>query len=316
MNLQDFEYLNSNLDSSNLFGSDSSVANLFLLQEKYNTELKIHKNILFRYYYGDENRTGYGFPIPMKSLTDPAGSGKKTENWLKTALEHIFEDARIQSRPVAFCLLTGEQKALINENLARYFPDRSINWKTNRDDCDYIYLREKLAELPGSQYQKKRNHISRFNRIYGPCGTNWEFKTYPENDIAADILQVSQKWYEENDGISNDFLRLEHESIEKALQNRELLGLRGGVLYINGEPAAMTLASPISQDVLDVIYEKSFGDFEHNGAYAVINQQFARRCQNFLYLNREEDMGVEGLRKAKLSYKPEMILEKFYGIVE
>ena len=306
MNLQDFEYLNSNIDSSTLFGSDTSVANLFLLQEKYNTELKIHKNILFRYYYGDENRTGYGFPIPMKN---------SPENWLKTALEHIFEDARIQSRPVAFCLLTSDQKALINETLALHFPGRTINWKTNRDDCDYIYLREKLAELPGSQYQKKRNHISRFNRIYGPCGTNWEFKAYPENDIAGDILKVSQKWYEENDGDNNEFLRMEHESIKLALENTGLLNLRGGVLYINGEPAAMTLASPISPDVLDVIYEKSFGDFEHNGAYAVINQQFARRCQSFLYLNREEDMGVEGLRKAKLSYKPEMILEKFYGEV-
>ena len=61
MNLQDFEYLNSNIDSSTLFGSDTSVANLFLLQEKYNTELKIHKNILFRYYYGDER---LWFPHP------------------------------------------------------------------------------------------------------------------------------------------------------------------------------------------------------------------------------------------------------------
>ena len=89
MNLQDFEYLNSNLDSSNLFGSDSSVANLFLLQEKYNTELKIHKNILFRYYYGDENRTGYSFPIPMKSLTNPAGSGKKTVNCAAARVFHL-----------------------------------------------------------------------------------------------------------------------------------------------------------------------------------------------------------------------------------
>ena len=310
MNLQDFEYLNSNLDSSNLFGSDTSVANLFLLQEKYNTELKIHKDILFRYYYGDENRTGYGFPLPMKNLTT---TGNSPENWLKTALEHIFEDARINSRPVAFCLLTGPQKAQINEILTKFFPDRSVNWKTNRDDCDYIYLREKLAELPGSLYQKKRNHISRFNRIYG---TNWEFKAYPENDIAQDILTVSQKWYEEKQGENLEVLRLEHESIEQALQNRELLNLRGGVLYINGEPAAMTLACPISPDVLDVIYEKSFAEYEKNGAYAVINQQFSKRCQSFLYLNREEDMGVEGLRKAKLSYKPEMILEKFYGTIE
>lgn len=304
MNFQDFEYLNSNLDTTSLFGSDTSVANLFLLQEKYNTELKIHKNILFRYYYGSENRMGYGFPIPMKNVSS---------NWLKTALEYIFEDARIQNRPVAFCLLTSDQKTLINETLTRHFPNRTINWKTNRDDCDYIYLRENLANLPGSQYQKKRNHISRFNRTYG---TNWEFKAYPENEIAQDILKVSQSWYEENQGESQEVLRLEHESIEQALQNHELLNLRGGVLYINGEPAAMTLASPVSSDVLDVIYEKTFGDYEKNGSYAVINQQFAKRCQSFLYLNREEDMGVEGLRKAKLSYKPEIILEKFYGEVQ
>ena len=97
-------------------------------------------------------------------------------------------------------------------------------------------------------------------------------------------------------------LGLEQESIELALENKELLGICGGVLYINGEPAAMTLASSISSDVLDVIYEKAYGEFE----------QFARHMDSFLYLNREEDMGVEGLRKAKLSYKPTMILDKFY----
>ena len=307
MNFQDFEYLSCKLERSGLLGSDSSIANFFLLQEKYNTELKIQKSILFRYYYGDENRTGYGFPLPLKNASP---------DWLKNALEYIFEDAKTQKRPAAFCLLTSEQKKQINECLDRHFPGKTVNWKTNRDDCDYIYLRKNLSDLPGSQYQKKRNHISRFNRIYGQQGINWEFKSYPENDIASDILTVSQKWYEEKDGGNDPILRLEHESIERALQNTDLLNLCGGVLYINGEPAAMTLASPISPDVLDVIYEKSFGDFEHNGAYAVINQQFAQHNPSFLYLNREEDMGVEGLRKAKLSYKPEMILDKFYGKIE
>ena len=78
----------------------------------------------------------------------------------------------------------------------------------------------------------------------------------------------------------------------------------------------MTLASPISDTVLDVIYEKSIFEYEKDGSYAVINQQFAKRCETFLYFNREEDMGIEGLRKAKLSYKPSIILEKFYGRVE
>ena len=129
-------------------------------------------------------------------------------------------------------------------------------------------------------------------------------------------MTVSHKWFSEKRGESDPILQLEQQSIELALANTELLQLRGGVLYINGEPAAMTLAAPISGDVVDVIYEKSFGEFEHNGAYAVINQQFAKRCQDFLYINREEDMGVEGLRKAKLSYKPTMILDKFYGSIK
>lgn len=305
MNLLDFEYLENNLDTKNLYGSDSCIANLFLLQKKYNTQLKIHKNILFRYYTGDENRTGYGFPIPLK-----ANSEAVNPDFLKTALEFIFEDKSAQDRTPAFCLITQEQKNQIDSCLAKYFPNRHISWKTNRDDCDYIYLRENLAELPGSHFQKKRNHISRFNRTYGP---NWEFKSFPENLVFQDILAVSQKWFEEKDGQNNPVLQLEHQSIKYALENAELLRLRGGVLYINGEAAAMTLASPISDSVLDVIYEKSIEEHEKNGAYAVINQQFAKKNNNFLYFNREEDMGIEGLRKAKLSYKPSIILDKFYG---
>ena len=117
-------------------------------------------------------------------------------------------------------------------------------------------------------------------------------------------------------GDEKPVLKLELQSIELALKNAELLRFTGGVLYVKGEPAAMTLASPISDSVLDVIYEKAIEEYEKNGVYAVINQQFSKRNGSYLYLNREEDMGVEGLRKAKLSYKPTLILEKFYGLVE
>ena len=232
--------------------------------------------------------------------------------WLKSALEYIFEDARIQQRKPAFCLITREQKELLDSCLSQYFK-KHISWKTNRDDCDYIYLQKDLADLPGSNYQKKRNHVSRFNRIYG---SDWEFKSFPQNDIAHDILTIAQKWYEEKNGEENPVLKLELQSVELALQNVEPLKFTGGVLYIKGQPAAMTLASPISDSVLDVIYEKAVEEFEKNGVYAVLNQQFSKLCGSYLYLNREEDMGVEGLRKAKLSYKPAMILEKFYGSVE
>ena len=302
MNLLDFEYLENNLDTSSQFGSDTCIANLFLLQEKYNTWLKIHNNVLFRYYYGDENRTGYGFPLPLKNAS---------ADWLKAALEYIFEDARTQQRAPAFCLITREQKEQLDSCLSTFFK-KHISWKTNQDDCDYVYLQKNLAELPGSNYQKKRNHVSRFNRIYG---TDWEFKTFPQNDIAQDILAIAQKWYEEK-GEGNPVLKLELQSVELALQNVEPLRFTGGVLYVKGKPAAMTLASPISDSVLDVIYEKAVEEFEKDGVYSVLNQQFSKRCGSYLYLNREEDMGVPGLRKAKLSYKPSIVLEKFYGAVE
>ncbi len=125
MNLQDFEYLENNLDTQGLYGSDSCIANLFLLQEKYNTWLKIHKNILFRYYYGDENRSGYGFPIPLKSAFIQEKSVDEAA-WLKTALEYIFEDSKAQHRPLAFCLITREQKDLLDACLSKYFGKRIL----------------------------------------------------------------------------------------------------------------------------------------------------------------------------------------------
>ena len=304
MTFSDFLFLEENLDKSALLGSDSSIANMYLLQKKYNTQFTIQKNIVLRYYSGNENRSGYAFPLFLK------GSG---DNSLKAALELIFEDAEKNHRELRFCLITQEQKNQIDFCLDRYFPSRRVSWKTNRDDCDYIYLQKNLSELAGSNYQKKRNHISRFNRIYG---NDWEFKLYPQFDIKDDLLKVSEIWFEEKDGNNNLDLCLELESIKIALENQELFNMKGGVLYIQGKPAAMILASPISDSVLDVIYEKSIYEYEKNGSYAVINQQFSKRCDTFLYLNREEDMGIEGLRKAKLSYKPSIILDKFYGKIE
>ena len=78
----------------------------------------------------------------------------------------------------------------------------------------------------------------------------------------------------------------------------------------------MTLASPVSPNVLDIHFEKALSGYATDGAYSVVNNLFAKESKNFMYLNREEDMGVEGLRKAKLSYKPDIILDKFYGEAE
>jgi len=302
--LSDFRFLRDNLYTSNLSGSDTSIVNLWLLQKKYDIHISVTDSIFFRYYTGSINRTGYGFPVRLNSAGD---------DYLKNALKLIFEDAESYGRKVNFCLLTSEQKDQIQKCLEENFPSKSIQWKTERDDCDYIYDREKLSLLAGKTYHKKKNHLSRFKRTYDG---RWEFRSLNLCNISHDIIKVAEAWAKEHDAASDRILTMEEESIKYAVTNKDVFAIEGGVLYIDSIPVAMTLASRISGTVLDIHYEKCLKEAADNGAYAAINQCFAASCTDYKYLNREEDMGVEGLRKAKLSYHPQILLEKFYGEVK
>lgn len=296
MDLNQVENLSKNITTSELFGCDCSLANVFLYQEKYKISSYIKDSVLFRFYQTTPNHTGWAFPVPLKT----AG-----EDFLKAAIAEIIKSGSRQ-----FCYCSQNQVRLIDECLAAHFPGYKIEWQTFRGDSDYLYLQKNLAELPGKNYQKKRNHISRFNRIYQ---NQWAFKTFPEADIKNDILAVEAKWFAENDGANDADLQAEYGIIKNAVENAEALNITGAVLYVCGEPAAMTLASPVSPSVLDVLFEKACAPAAENGAYAVINHLFAEHSANYTYLNREEDLGIEGLRKAKLSWKPEIILDKYHG---
>ncbi|WP_407425150.1 DUF2156 domain-containing protein [Treponema sp.] len=319
LTLQDFLFLNDCLVSSELEGSDSSLVNIYLLQKKYDTKTAVHKGFLFRYYEGSENRTGYGFPL---KLCDKKLSDADKAHSLSKAVSLIIEDAVTNGRKVKFCLLTEKQKIQLDNVLKTDFPEISIEWQTNRDDCDYIYSREKLAALSGKTYHKKKNHVSRFLRNYEG---NWEFRSLNLCSIDDDMIFVAQKWLEERFKLASsgeinlsesekNILNLEHEMIKTALKNKDAFSLEGGVLYISGNPVAMTLASRISEKILDVHFEKCLSEAADGGAYAAINWCFANSCDSYEFLNREEDMGVEGLRKAKLSYHPQNLLEKFYSL--
>ena len=318
LTLKDFHFLKDCVNSSNLEGSDTSLVNIFLLQKKYDTKTAIEKGFLFRYYTGAENRTGYGFPLKLCDQKLPEGERAHS---LKEAVALIIEDAKLNGRKVKFCLLTESQKNELDFVFKSDFSEFTLEWLTNRDDVDYIYSREKLAALQGKTYHKKKNHVSRFQRIYEG---NWEFRSLNLCAIADDMIFVAKKWLEERFALSESgeialseedkrILNLEHEMIKTALENREDFALDGGVLYTNGKPVAMTLASRISEKMLDVHFEKCLSEAAANGAYAAINWCFANAADSYELLNREEDMGVEGLRKAKLSYHPDNLLEKFYS---
>ena len=274
-------------------GSDTTVANIFLLSGKYDIKTAVDDGVLFRYYNGSTpNRHGYGFPL----YSDPRS--------FEFIFDTLFEDAKLRGIPLGFCLCDERQKSVIDTVCC-------VDWKSCDDDSDYIYKRESLATLSGKKLHRKRNHINNFLNIYD----NVSYRPLtPEN--AADALAVAEQWLEEREEVNEDE-RSEFCGIKLALENIKELGIFGGLLYVDGVPAAMTAATAVSGNVTDVHYEKAVGEYAENGAYAVINRCFAASDESVgEYFNREEDMGIEGLRTAKESYFPAFKLKKFYGVIK
>ena len=168
--------------------------------------------------------------------------------------------------------------------------------------CEYVYNRDDLAYLAGKKYHAKRNHIAKFDKNY-----NAEFIKINKNNI--DVLRDAAKYlYELIEGSPEN----EYKAICDAIEHFEELSLRGGVLTVDGRFAAYSIGSMVNEDTADIHFEKADRSFE--GSYAKINRTFVLECfEDAKYINREEDLGIEGLRKAKLSYYP-CRLNQMYSI--
>lgn len=191
----------------------------------------------------------------------------------------------------------------MKEEIEKLMPGK-FEFSSSRDYVDYVYLRTDLAELKGKKFQPKRNHVNKFYKTY----TNYEYMPITTDRI-NECLKLEEEWCKANDCGPQNGLGNERKSLTYALNHFEELGLSGGILYVNDKIAAFTFGMPINQQTFGVHVEKA--DTQIEGAYNVINQEFARHIpEQYIYLNREEDLGLEGLRKAKLSYQPAILLEK------
>ena len=174
----------------------------------------------------------------------------------------------------------------------------------DRDSFDYIYNRQDLAELSGKKYHSKRNHISAFSKKY-----DWRYETLTRENL-CDFLSFADKWYADKGEAEDAGLTAEHQALREILTAEPDLKIKGGMIKIGDKTVAATFGSPINYYTFDVHFEKADVDF--STAYSVINREFAlRELSEYKYINREDDLGLEGLRKAKLSYKPELLLEKY-----
>jgi len=182
-----------------------------------------------------------------------------------------------------------------------------------RNHSDYIYQREDLASLTGHKYQAKRNHIHKFESEY-----KYEYSSLSAKD-KDECLELLERWRERRiaeDDVTADFLRNvanEENSICKALSNFDALGLTGGAIRVGGKMAAFCYGSAISEDMFCTHIEK--GDESFEGVFATINHLFAEQLpKRFKYINREDDLGLPGLRNAKEMYHPVRMLDKYVAM--
>ena len=231
----------------------------------------------------------------------PAGQGEK-----KPVLEAIIRDSQERGIPCRITGLDSEDMAQMEE----MFPGQ-FRYHCDRDSYDYVYAIDDLADLKGKKYQKKRNHYNRFRDNYPNCTIE---PITGEN--LPQVKQMLEDWYaqrQESDP-SGDY-HMEQAAIYKALRHYDQLGLEGIVLINEDRILAMTIGSRLSGDTFDIHFEKARA--EADTAYTVINCEFARylraKYPEIQFLNREDDLGLEGLRKAKLSYYPHHLVEKCWA---
>lgn len=284
--LYDKDIITSYTLRSNYRNCDFSFANMCSWRFLYDSRFAVVDGFLvIRFLIEDKSRNAYMMP---------AGQGD-----LKRIISLLEKDALHFGHPLLLLGITPDAKKELEAAMPgefRYIPER--------DYFDYVYLREDLVNLTGKRYQPKRNHINRFKKLY-------HYAYMPiTRELMGECLELESKWYKANrteeDG---EELSYERRSITYALEHFDELGLTGGAICQDHRIIAFSFGMPINHNTFGVHIEKA--DTGYDGIYALMNQEFAAHIpEQYIYVNREEDLGIPGLRKAKLSYYPHELLEK------
>lgn len=293
--ITDIKPLQRYMQEAQMMASDAAPANIFLLRNKYDIKIAESDGFLFRQYSCEHylGRNGY---------TCPLGKGN-----FASAVDILQEDCKVRNTPLDFIFLTENQASALSA--CGIFTD----FMSHDGNSDYVYSAEHLSLLSAAADQKKRNRLSHFTRTFPHTQTVIVNECLDK--YCQDIMAIEEQWYtacpEQTVSVAG-----ERESIMEACRQWQKLGLIGIIVYNSDQhPIAMSIASQISPGCFDIHYEKCYGEYAQAGGYAYVNQQFAAylssHCQA-KWLNREEDLGIPGLRRAKMNYHPDLLLQKFH----
>lgn len=274
------------LAQSDFRGCEYTFGNNFVWRNVYSIEVCFAEGLYF-VKNGNGRRTRFIYP---------SGSGD-----MKTVVGLLEEYCAEKNIPLT--MYANKETA---QKLTETYPNATAVF--NRDISDYVYLAEDLENLAGKKYHGKRNHLNRFYE------NDWSFEPLTADNI-AECKAMNDRWRAENidkcecSGTAES-KREELCIVECSFKHYEELGYTGGVLRVNGEVQAFTFGERSSRDCFVVHVEKALREFQ--GAYTAVNREFVKSLGGkYKYINREDDTGSEGLRKAKLSYHPIFLEEKF-----
>ncbi|MDR2798820.1 MAG: phosphatidylglycerol lysyltransferase domain-containing protein [Treponema sp.] len=255
--------------------SEYTFANLYLFRKRYNYQIALHKNSLI--ISGEREGTRFFMSPCEVPEQDVIQELFKTHKYWKGISESV---------------LTPNRERLIHWG---------IDIIEDRDNFDYLYLRTDLAQLPGKKYHKKRNLVNAFLSAY----SHEERPLSPE--LLPQAMMVLERWREDK-GEDGDY-----HAAKEALELFTVLGMQGSIYYINGKPAGWCLGEALAQgSIFAIHFEK--GIDEYKGIYQFMNQTFAASLsEECTYINREQDLGDEGLRQAKMTYRPWGFVRKYTG---
>lgn len=267
------------LQGANELTCEINFVNLLLWQPLYNNCYSVEDDILYLKSYSNNTEV---YSLPFGDI--------------KTGMQKIIHHTG------KFPDIWAQAGKRFNE--FKSFYGKHYDIYESRNEFDYIYNSSDLINLSGKKYHSKRNHISGFSKQF-----DWHYEDINSDNI-DNVKKCADKWYFQNADRMDDELKTEASGVTLMLENMELLDIKGGAIIIDKQVVAFTLGSAINPQIFNINIEKALLGFE--AAYSVINREFAAHNLNsYKYINREDDLGLEGLRKAKLSYKPEILLPKY-----
>lgn len=286
--LSDLPKIKNIVEAVNYKSCQLSVGSLYCLAEKYNTQIRFRNDFLFV----KQERKEFGLCYFM-----PIGTGNLAE-----ALERLRQyhsdnhGGELTLWGIADDMVEDFKAAgKFYENIT-LIPDR--NW------AEYIHSAQNLLTLQGKRLQPKRNAVNQFLRN----NPEYQFEKISETNI-DDILVFQHQQMAEKDEELDEALQDENRAIERTLRDFRAIGLTGGIIRIDGKIHAFAIGSSINSDSFDILFEKAEKDY--NGIYQVLEQELIKNELNlFSYINREEDLGIPGIRFAKQGLQPDILLMK------